>query len=553
LITAFACAKITDMERARRKALKLSLERLPLVDKATFSFGVFGKDAGNTFVGIYYMFFLTQVISLNAAAVGAVFAVSRLFFAFTSPLVGTFIDNTRTRIGKYRPWVLMTVIIAGVTLFAMFMNIPVNIAAKYVFYLSFYVIWEISTLALDIAVWAFLPALTHNVSERNQMTSFAKIFSGMGSGLIAAGVPFLLTFFFGSEYEPKGYFFLAVIVTVIMFTGGFLVYLLNKERVIIDSDFIKLKDLFRSIFQNDQLIAYFVSFLLINMAAALTNNFAIYFFAFDFGDMRYFGLFTLIAGLGQGIAVFTYPALAKRAPIRTILIIATLLSTVGYLLMLAIVIIFGVKSIILLCSVSALMLFSGGWLATASQAMLLDITDYGEYKLGNRTASVVFSANTMMWRIINSLIILSLGICLTAAGINGVNLESGIIPQVSLKGLWLIRSMMFGLPVLCLIGGLMVFLKKYILNAREMAYIQESLQERRILAEEKKRAKEEMKRLSLKLKEEKKISRREYWRKKFKSDHTSFRRSKKLSIDRAKKRMSLFSKDDDDDEFDIKN
>lgn len=540
-------------ERARRKALALREERLPLSDMVTFSLGAFGKDAGNALIGIYYMFFLTQVLSLNAAVVGSVFALTRLFSAFSSPLLGTLIDNTRTRIGKYRPWIMISVIVGAIALLTMFTNISATDATRYLFYLSFYVIWEFAALALDISIWAFLPTITHNSGDRAKVTSLAKIIAGLGNGVITAGTPFFLSFFFINEFEPRGYFFLSIIVSAIMIIGGLLVYLLNRERVRVDSDFIKLKDLFRTLLHNDQLIAYFVSFLLINMAGFLTGNFAVYFFAYDIGNIKYFGLFAILAGIGQGIGIMTYPALSSRIPIRTILIIATLSSVVGYIMMLAIVIIFGATNIMLLCIVSILMLFSGGWIATASQSMLVDITDYGEYKLGNRTASVIFSANSMMWRFISSISIFALGICLNVAGINGVDVESGEVLAVSLKGIWLIRIMMLAVPVLLVIIGLIVFLYKYKLNAREMAFIQDSLAERHILAEEKKALREERKRLSKQLREAKRAYRKDYWSKKFtfsKSDDS--RRTKKLSIERTKKRLSLFTKTEENDEFDIK-
>ena len=549
-------------ERARLRTKAIEKERLPLIDMVTFSMGAFGKDAGNTLVGVYYMFFLTQVLSLNAALVGVIFAISRLFFAFSSPIIGTLIDNTRTRIGKYRPWILSTVIIGSVALLFMFTNMSLVNAARYIFYLSFYVIWEIANLSLDISVWAFLPTITYNKEDRNKVTSFSKLSSGLGSGIIAAGAPFFLSYFFHSEFEPEGYFYLAIIAAFIMTLGGYLIFQLNKERVKIDSTFVKVKDLFKSLFQNDQLIAYLVSFLLINLAGSITGNFAIYFFAYDFGEMKYYGLFVILTGLGQGIGIFTYPLLAKRAPIRTILIISTISSILGYLLMLIIIVIFGVNSIILICSVAVLMLFSGGWLATASQSMLVDITDYGEYKLGNRTGSIIFSANTMMWRIISAMVILVLGISLSIAGLNGVDMNSGLIPEISLKGLWIIRIMMFGVPVLFITIGLIIFLSKYNLNAREMAVIQDSLAERYLKSEEKKQRKEEMKHLSEQLKEAKKAYKKNFWAKTFTStdkitptERKSFRRVKKVSVDSAKKRMSIFRKakdEDDKDEFDIK-
>lgn len=513
-------------------------ERLPLLDMLTFSFGAFGKDAAGAVVGVYYMFFLTQVVSLNAAVVGGVFSAFRLIFAFVSPLAGTMIDNTKSKLGKYRPWIISGVSVCAVALFMMFVNVTAADAAKYVFYLSFYVIWELAGLILDISFWAFLPTITDNPGDRNNVVSFSKITSGIGMLVITAGAPFFFTYFFGSEFDPKGYFALAAITSALMLAGGFSVYFLNKERVKIPSATVKLKDLFKTLFDNDQLIAYFFSFLLINTGAALTTNFAIYFFAFDIGNMQYFSIFAVLAGLGQGIGLMTYPILAKRVPIKTILLISAISQLVGYAMMFLVVLIFN-SNIVLLCISAVIALFAGGWIATASQSMLVDITDYGEYKLKNRTSGLVFSANTMQWRINSAIVVFALGISLSAAGINGVDVNGGELPEISIKGLWLIRFMMAGLPMLLIGGGLAVFLSKYTLNAREMARIQKELEIRRALVEEKKRRKEELKALSEQLREAKKAYRKDKWKKRLKSDKEhSFKREKKISVKRATKRMT---------------
>lgn len=532
--------------RLSRKTYDVTKERLPLKDMVTFSLGTFGKDAGNSLIMLYYMFFLTQVMGLNAAIVGGVFSFSRLLSAFSAPLIGTLIDNTRTRIGKYRPWILIGGIFAAVTVLVMFTNISVSDAAKYLFYLSFYFIYEFAALSIDIAIWAFLPTITHNVGDRHKVTSLSKMSSGIGNLTIAAGAPFFLSFFFGSEFEPRGYLILAMIVSIIMFTGAFLTYQLNKERVRIESNMIKIKDLIRALLHNDQLIAYFFSFLLINMAGFITGNFAIYFFAYDIGNMKFFGLFAVLTGLGQGIGLLTYPLMASRMPIRTILIIATVSSIIGYMLMLSIIIIFGSSNIILLCSAAVLMLFSGGWIATASQSMLLDITDYGEYKLGNRTASVVFSANSMMWRIISSFVIFALGLSLSFAGISGLDADSGEVAVISMQGIWLIRIMMTGVPIILISIGLIIFLTKYTLNVKEMTAIQTALKIRHDKQEEKRLRKQEYKELSQKLRDAKKAYRRDYWSKKL-SWNESFVRTKKLSIKHTEKRMSLRDKEDEED------
>ena len=82
---------------------------MKLSNKVKYSFGVgaIGKDAIVNLVGIYLMFYLTDVLQLSPGFVGVLFFVARIWDAINDPIMGMIIDNTKSKYGKFRPWIVI--------------------------------------------------------------------------------------------------------------------------------------------------------------------------------------------------------------------------------------------------------------------------------------------------------------------------------------------------------------------------------------------------------------------------------------------------------------
>ena len=80
-------------------------EKLSWLSKISFGMGAFGKDLVYALVGNLFMFYLTDVRFVAPAFVGTLFMAARIWDAFNDPFMGMVVDNTRTRWGKFRPWI----------------------------------------------------------------------------------------------------------------------------------------------------------------------------------------------------------------------------------------------------------------------------------------------------------------------------------------------------------------------------------------------------------------------------------------------------------------
>jgi len=84
-----------------------------------------GDTASNFFFqtfNIFLLYYYTDVFGISAAAVGTMFFVTKLWDAVNDPLMGIIADRTRSRFGKFRPYILWVAVPYGIMGYLMFAN-----------------------------------------------------------------------------------------------------------------------------------------------------------------------------------------------------------------------------------------------------------------------------------------------------------------------------------------------------------------------------------------------------------------------------------------------
>ena len=96
--------------------------KVPLISKIAYGFGDVGCNFSWMFVSNFLMIFYTDVFGIPMAAVSLLMLIARAWDAINDPIIGGLSDRTRTRWGRYRPWVLLmsfpTAIITVLTFWA---------------------------------------------------------------------------------------------------------------------------------------------------------------------------------------------------------------------------------------------------------------------------------------------------------------------------------------------------------------------------------------------------------------------------------------------------
>lgn len=441
-------------------------------EKASYGMGAVGKDLVYCLVSSFFMYYCTSVLKVSGTFVGILFMVARVFDALNDPFMGIVVEKTNTKWGKFRPWLLVGTLLNAVVLVFMF-GTPSNLSGVgLLVYISvIYIMWGITYTIMDIPYWSMIPAITRSGKDRENMSVIARSCAGIGAAIGTAFTMKLVTVF-GGKNELQGFRVVGIIVAVI-FVIAIVICVMNiKEQVVEKKKSVTIKQMFRSLAQNDQALVIVISIIMFNASLYLTQQLAIYFFKYDIGNKDLYGVFGTVGGATQIIAMMLLPVLRKKFESKKILVGAISVTLFGYT-MLFVLGMLNSRNMILLC-IAAMIIFFGFGLATVLTTIFLaDTVDYGEWKDNQRNESVIFSLQTFVVKLASAVSVLVAGV-----GIDIIGLNEDVITQ-STHTIIGLRFIMCIVPMIGLVLSILFFVKKYKLDQNKLEVITKELVERR--------------------------------------------------------------------------
>ena len=441
-------------------------------EKIAYGTGAVGKDMVYSLVAGFLMYYYNTVLGISATFIGILFMGARLFDAFNDPIMGVIIDKTKSRFGKFRPWLLTGTLLNTLVLYAMF-SLPESLEGKSLLILSSvaYIIWGMTYTMMDIPYWSMIPAITEHGKERENISVIARSCAGLGFAIPVA-LTMVIVPFLGGGNERLGFSRLSLIIGIIFIISVTMTVIHVKERVTPKEKSPSLKQMFYALVRNDQALVVVIAIVMFNSSLYLTQQLAIYFFKYDIGNAALFGVFGTVGGAAQILSMMSLPILRKKFECKTILVGAIMTTLLGY----SILFILGIfnNQNILVLSMAAVIIFIGFGLATVLTTIFLaDTVDYGEYKNSHRTESIIFSMQTFVVKLASAFSVLIAGL-----GLDFIGLDIDALKQApeTLLGL---RILMIIVPMVGLIVCILFFMKFYKLNDKKLQNITRSLEERR--------------------------------------------------------------------------
>ena len=288
---------------------------LTLKQKTAFGIGAVGKDMVYALSASYVMYYYQDVLGLSASFVGLVLMAARFFDAFNDPFMGVLVAKTRTRWGRFRPWIFSGTLLNALVLYALFAAPVLDEAALMVYFSVVYILWGVTYTMMDIPYWSMIPAVTRTPKDRENLSMVGRTCAGVGSALIAM-FTMLLVGALGGDSERAGFRWVALIVAVIFAVTELVCCISMKETTPSEMKTATVKEMFSALFRNDQAMVVVGSIVLINSALYLTSNFIIYFFKYDLGGAGWkatYTLFSTVGGAAQILGMMVlYPLLRKK-------------------------------------------------------------------------------------------------------------------------------------------------------------------------------------------------------------------------------------------------
>ena len=171
-------------------------------EKVSYGLGAVGKDMVYMLSANYVLYYYQDLLGVNAIAMGIILLVARLFDAFNDPFIGVVVAKTKTRWGKFRPWLLIGTLTNAVILYLMFSAPPALDGNGLIAYAAVtYILWGITYTMMDIPYWSMIPAFTKNGKEREGLSALARSCAGVGSAIISI-VTVIAVFNIGQKLSP---------------------------------------------------------------------------------------------------------------------------------------------------------------------------------------------------------------------------------------------------------------------------------------------------------------------------------------------------------------
>lgn len=449
-----------------------------LKQKAAFGIGAVGKDMVYALSASYVMYYYQDVLGLSATFVGLILMIARIFDAVNDPFMGVLVAKTRSRWGRFRPWLFSGTVLNAVVLYALFAAPSLEGTALMVYFTAAYILWGVTYTMMDIPYWSMIPAVTRTPAERESLSVVGRTCAGVGSAIVTM-FTMLLVGVFGGSSERQGFKTVALLVSVCFVAAELLCCLLFKEKSKAESKVASIRQMFTALFRNDQAMVVVASIVLINCALYLTANFIIYFFKYDFGGEGWKTSYTLFSTVGGAMQILgmmvLYPLLRKKLSNTQVFAVSLVAALAGYGLLLALCLLGLGGSLVLLCIPGGLVFACNGMLTVLTTLFLSGSVDYGELQTGRREESVIFSMQTFVVKAASGVSVFLTGIGLDLIGLTGNADETGPIAAQSARTLLGLRLMMTVLPVVLLVGAMLLFHRKFKLTDAKMAQIAEEL------------------------------------------------------------------------------
>ena len=390
-----------------------------------FPLGTVGRDM------VYFLFtscimtfvlFTRDLTNAQFGAITAIVVAARIFDALNDPIMGNIIERTRTRWGKFKPWLVIGIISTSVVVYLAF-NTDLQGWSFVWFFGVIYFLYSIAYTMHDISYWGMVPALSSDANARNQFASRATLFAGIGGTLASVLIPMFTIgdkAIGGSTTTAYGVISLIICIIAPLFLC-FTIFGVRENREYNDAPPVSLKKIWNSITGNDQLLWISLIFLLQQIGNGLiVGGIGSTYIYFDFGYNG--GLFSLFTIVGMSVTAFLmifYPAISRKLPRKKFMSVLLAISLVGYALML-------IAGLAMPAEMPKFWVITVGYMLSnfgqygfylVMMISIINTVEYNEYKSGDRDEAIIASLRPFLTKMSSALIVLITNVAYLVFGV----------------------------------------------------------------------------------------------------------------------------------------
>ena len=457
--------------------------------RLSYAAGAFGNDVFYATLSTYFIMFVTTHLfntgdpkqnSHYVLLITNIISILRILEVFIDPLIGNMIDNTNTKYGKFKPWVVGGGIISSITLLLLFTDLGgLNKTNPFLYLVLFgiiYLVMDVFYSIKDIGFWSMIPALSLDSHEREKMATFARIGSTIGANIVGVAIMPIVLFFSmtnsSGSGDKSGWFWFAFIVALIGVITSIAVGIGTREvesKLRDNNEKTSLKQVFKVLGKNDQLMWLSLGYWFYGLGINTLNALQLYYFTFILGDS---GKYSILYGLNTVVglvSVSLFPSLAGKFNRKRLFYgcIAVMLGGIG---------IFSIAgtSLPMILTAAELFFIPQPLVFLVILMIISDSVEYGQWKLGHRDESLTLSVRPLVDKLGGAMSNWLVSTIAVAAGMTtGASASTITTHQQSI-----FKLSMFAFPAAAMLIGAFIIARKITLTEARHAKIVEELEHR---------------------------------------------------------------------------
>ncbi|MBQ9890157.1 MAG: MFS transporter [Firmicutes bacterium] len=407
-----------------------------------FPLGTVGRDMVYVLITNYlliFAMFTRELTNPQLAAISAIMVAARIFDGLNDPIMGNIIERTRTRWGKFKPWLLAGALSTTLVIIFLFNNSLQGWPFIWAFGVCYF-LFSITYTMNDISYWGMIPALGSDANARNQFTSRATLFAGIGSTLASMLIPMLTAgaMTLGGNTRTA-YGIIAIIIGIL--APVFLLFTLlgvreNRDDMATKPQPLSFKKIISTITGNDQLLWIALCFLIQQIGNnIILGGLGSTYIYFSYGYRG--GLYSLFSTVGVSVTALLmifYPVITRHMTRKKLMKVLLLVAVIGYVLMIASMALSGMAGFWVLTIGYMLGSFGQYGFYLIMMISILNTVEYNEYKRGTRDEAIIASLRPFLTKLGSAISVLATSLTFMIFRVNSITNQISALENAANAG-----------------------------------------------------------------------------------------------------------------------
>ena len=364
-------------------------------------------------VGLYLLYFYTDVVGISPLLAGWIYALGIGWDAITDPYMGYIAERTRTKMGSYRPYILFGSIPLAFSFVLLFWVPPFEGNFLFIFLIMVNLFHRTCFTIVSVPYSSLTARITDDSEERTKLTTARMLGASFGTLTISA-LGFPIINWFGSGEESLGFIYLGVCSGLAaIFILAITVKTVRERNFNLEiTQLPKFSEVSKSIVNNYAFLIVFASTLTLITTSIMFNKNLIYYTKYALDLHEYQGLILGVSSASAFLAIPVWAYSALKIGKRNSWLISMILLVFSFLFFY----LYPIKNLLELLIVLAVLGIGNGATGVLFWSMLPDTIEYGEWKTGVRTESSLYGFMTFAQKGGIAISALILGVLLTNIG-----------------------------------------------------------------------------------------------------------------------------------------